>query len=171
MAEAETTKKTYELTLIISSDLSEFDAEKAVDKVKTSITGKGGEITNTSDWGKKKLAYAIKGGEYGFYHTLIFDLSPDNIAPLTHELELAPEVLRYLMISLEKEGVTPDQLFSPEKEQLMISSAVKEKLAPKVVSLPPAKAAAPAAAAEPEIAISKEELDQKIDEVLKSDIE
>lgn len=171
MAEAETTKKTYELTIIIASTLSEFDAQKAVDKIKASIASKGGEIISTSDWGKKKLSYVIKGNEYGFYYTFVLNLPVDATSPLTRELELAPEVLRYLVISIEKEGITPDQLFNPEKEQQMISSAVKEKLAPKEVALPPARPATPAAAAEPETAISKEELDQKIDEVLKSDIE
>ena len=190
MAEIETTQKTYELTLIISSDLSEFDAGKAADKIKASITSKGGEIINTSDWGKRKLAYLIKGNEFGFYQTFVFNLSPDAVATLTHELELDPIVLRYIVISLEKEGVTVDQLFNPEKEELMLAVALKEKMAqtaetktfaprpavkPAVPAEPIAKADQAESTAEetaaPAEAISQEELDQKIEEALKSDLE
>jgi small subunit ribosomal protein S6 len=191
MAEVETNNKTYELTVIISSDLSELDAGKAADKIKTSITSKGGEIINTSDWGKRKLAYLIKGNEFGFYQTFVFNLSPDAVATLTHELELDPVVLRHIVISLEKEGVTVDQLFNPEKEELMLAVALKEKMAQTaeaktftarpiikpVISAEPIVEAetAPAATEEtsveaPEV-ISQEELDQKIEEALKSDLE
>jgi len=191
MVEVEINNKTYELTVIISSDLSEQDAGKVVERIKTSIVSKGGEIINNSDWGKRKLAYLIKGNEFGFYQTIVFNLSPDAIATLTHELELDPVALRYIMISLEKEGVTVDQLFNPEKEELMLAVALKEKMAQtaeaktftaRPVAKPIVKAeiattsddvetvtedkATPA----PEV-ISKEELDQKIEEALKSDLE
>lgn len=189
-------KKTYELTVIISSDLSEFDAGKAIDKIKSSITGKGGEIIKASDWGKRQLAYVIKGNEYGFYHTLVFNLPPEAVASLTRELELSPETLRYVLISLEKEGVAIEQLFSPEKEALMISSTVREKLAPAGAAPPPPRSPArtsgsenlkvrrrvsglgerkppkvePIISPEPKTTISQEELDQKIEEALKSDL-
>ncbi|MBN2585594.1 30S ribosomal protein S6 [Patescibacteria group bacterium] len=190
MAEAEINKKTYELTVIISSDLSEFDAGKAVDKLKTSIINKGGEIINTSDWGKRKLAYLIKGNEFGFYQTIVFNLLPDAVATLTRELELDQTMLRHILVSLEKEGVTVDQLFNPEKEELMMAAAVKEKMAPtietrKFAAKPAPKPVVPAEPTaetqKPEStdndkeptpeAISKEELDQKIEEALKADLE
>ncbi|OGB75271.1 30S ribosomal protein S6 [candidate division Kazan bacterium RIFCSPHIGHO2_01_FULL_49_10] len=188
MAEVEVNdKKSYELTLIISSDLSEFDAEKAAEKIQASIAAKGGELTGTSNWGKKKLAYIIKGNEFGFYYTLVFDIDPEAIATLTRELELAPEVLRHIVISLEKEGVTADQLFTPEKEEQMIAASVKEKMAP-VAEVKPMVKPIPAVVKETPVAtepgsapeetptrkaepISKEELDQKIEEALKSDLE
>jgi len=176
MAEIEITKKTYELTTIITSDLSEFDAEKAAEKIKTSIIAKGGEIISTSNWGKKKLAYIIKGNEFGFYNTFVFNIGPDAIATITHELELAPEVLRQMVVSLEKEGITVDQLFTPEKEEQMIAAGVKEKMAPVMEARPVAKPAPivteePTGTAEPAEPISKEELDQKIEEALKADLE
>jgi len=189
MAEVELKNKTYELTVIISSDLSELDAGKVADKIKTSITSKGGEIINISDWGKRKLAYMIKGNEFGFYQTIVLNLSPDAVAALTHELELDPVVLRHIVVSLEKEGVTVDQLFNPEKEELMLAVALKEKMAqtaeaktfttrpvvkPIVQAEPVAKAEETESATEatpaPE-AISQEELDQKIEEALKADLE
>ena len=176
MVDIETIKKPYELTVIISSDLSEFDAEKAAEKIQGSITAKGGDITGTSNWGKKKLAYIIKGNEFGFYHTFVFDMSPDAIAVLTHELELDPIVLRYIVISLEKEGITADQLFTPEKEEQMVAASVKEKMAPAIepkapVAKPKVISEPVAAEEEPAEPISKEELDQKIEEALKSDLE
>ncbi|MFA5270073.1 MAG: 30S ribosomal protein S6 [Patescibacteria group bacterium] len=175
MADIEIVKKTYELTVIISSDLSEFDAEKAAERIKASITAKGGELIDTSDWGKKKLAYIIKGNEFGFYRTFVFNIGPEAIAVLTHELELAPDVLRHIVISLEKEGITPDQLFTPEKEEQMIAAGVKEKMAPVMEARPTVKPAPaviePTVAAEPTEPISKEELDQKIEEALKADLE
>lgn len=120
----------YELAVVVSPDLSEFDVQKIMDKGKTSISSKGGTIQKEHTWGKKRLAYPIGKVEFGHYQTLIFDSPKEAIAEIDKDIRLTPEIIRHLIISLEKEGVTAEQLFTPEKEAALIATMAKEKMEP-----------------------------------------
>lgn len=185
----------YELAVVLSPDLSEFDVQKVMDKVKTAITSKEGAIQKEHSWGKKRLAYPIGKAEFGHYQTLIFDAPRETIAEIDKDIRLTPEIIRHLIISLEKEGVIADQLFTPEKEAAMVVSTVKEKMEPrtpveprfraavKLIEEPkaaeePVETVEPAAAAleeviepvvetEKETAKRRKALDEKLDELLK----
>ncbi|MEA1909828.1 MAG: 30S ribosomal protein S6 [Patescibacteria group bacterium] len=126
---------TYELTLLFSPDLSEIDLAKAIDKVKKSISSKEGDIKKEHSWGKKKLAYRIKKLEFGNYHTLVYTMPKESVNEIIRELELSSDVLRHMNLSLEKEGITIDDLFTPEKETAMIAASVKEKMDPKTATV------------------------------------
>ncbi|MBU1092103.1 30S ribosomal protein S6 [Patescibacteria group bacterium] len=130
MEKEEILTSTYELTLLVSPDLSEFDAQKVVDKVKNMITSRDGQIIKEHNWGKKRLAYPIKKTDSGYYQTIIFTAPKEAINEVTRDMLLVPEILRYLSISLDKEGVVIDQLFTPEKEVALIASMMKEKTEP-----------------------------------------
>src|SRR5690606_18293253 len=56
----------YEIAVLFDQGL-EIDLEKATAKVEKIIADNGGKITNTDNWGKRKLAYPIKGQEFGIY--------------------------------------------------------------------------------------------------------
>lgn len=158
------------MTLLFRPDLSELDLQKAIDKLKASLISKKGEIMRESSWGKKQLAYPIKKEGFGFYHTIISTVPGDSIETLMRELHLSPDLMRYMIISLEKEGVTIDQLFTPAKEDAYASVVMAEKMAPK--SKPKAVAAVTATKpkAKPATKVAKEELDEKIEELLTKEI-
>ncbi len=193
----------YELAVVLSPDLSEFDVQKVMDKVKTSITSKGGAIQTEYTWGKKRLAYPIGKAEFGHYQTMIFDSPREAIAEIDKDIRLTSESIRHLIISLEKEGVTADQLFTPEKEATLIAALAKEKMEPsrphqtrasrgritpavEITAVPEPETISPVHAdekpeeavdiIEPEIeetaneaAKRREELDKKLDELLKEE--
>jgi small subunit ribosomal protein S6 len=52
----------YELAVLYHPDL-DVDLSQAEDKLKKIITDNGGEVTAIDNWGKRKLAYNIKGNE------------------------------------------------------------------------------------------------------------
>ena len=56
-------EKLYELTVLLHPDL-EIDLEKPLAKVEKIITDNGGKIAATDNWGKKRLAYAIKKQDF-----------------------------------------------------------------------------------------------------------
>ena len=128
MEEKENLTNTYELTLLLSSELSEIDLAKAIDRIKKSITAHSGEIIKNYSWGKKRLAYHIGSHEFGHYHTIIFTIPKANTNEIIKELELASDVLRHLNLSLDKEGIEVNDLFTPEKEASMIAASMKEKM-------------------------------------------
>lgn len=121
---------TYELSVVITPDLSEFDIPKVMDKIKNSIIGKNGSILKEHTWGKKRLAYPIGKAEYGHYQSVVFTGLKEVLAEIDKDIRLMPEIIRHLIISLDKEGVTVDQLFTPEKEAALLATMAKEKSEP-----------------------------------------
>jgi small subunit ribosomal protein S6 len=92
--------KEYELTVLIHPDL-EVDIEKPLAKLRNLITVNGGNIIKEDIWGKKKLAYKVKGEDFAVY--AYFDLSLPSDAPLkiSNNLNISDEVLRYLLVSVD----------------------------------------------------------------------
>jgi len=53
--------KAYEVMLLIDPSLDEESHAVVVDKTTGVITGQGGTVDSTEEWGKRRLAYEIKG--------------------------------------------------------------------------------------------------------------
>ncbi len=95
--------KEYELTVLVHPDL-EVDLDAPTNIVRKLINDNGGEIVSEDNWGKKKLAYTIKGENYGIY--LMFDVKLPAAAPLkiSNTLNITDEVLRYLLVKVDEKG-------------------------------------------------------------------
>lgn len=100
--------KDYELTVLIHPDF-ESDLEKALDKVRGLVAANGGEIVKEDNWGKKKLAYAIKGQDFAIY--VAMDVKLPVAAPLkiSNTLNITDEVLRYLLVKAEARPVVESE--------------------------------------------------------------
>ena len=68
---AKTRTHLYEGMYILSATLSDEARQKALEKITTGITGRGGEIQKVFDQGRKKLAYEINEKREGHYFLLI----------------------------------------------------------------------------------------------------
>ena len=95
--------KEYELTILVHPDL-EVDLETPLSKVRELITSSGGEIIKEDNWGKKRLAYSIKGEDFAVYN--YFELNLPASAPLkiSNNLNISEDVLRYLLVSADLKG-------------------------------------------------------------------
>ena len=100
--------KDYELTVLIHPDF-ESDLEKALDKVRGLVAANGGEIVKEDNWGKKKLAYTIKGQDFAIY--VAMDVKLPAAAPLkiSNTLNITDEVLRYLLVKAEAQPVVESE--------------------------------------------------------------
>ena len=92
--------KDYELTVLIHPDL-ESDLEKPLAKIRSLVTANGGEIVKEDNWGKKKLAYAIKGEEFAIYVAMDVKLPATAPLKISNTLNITDEVLRYLLVKAE----------------------------------------------------------------------
>lgn len=90
-------EKLYELTVLLHPDL-EIDLEKPLAKVEKIITDNGGKIANKDNWGKKKLAYAIKKQDFAVYVLFEVEVAPANANKIQGLLNITDEVIRYLMV-------------------------------------------------------------------------
>ena len=86
----------YEIAVLFDQGL-EIDLEKASGKVEKIFTDNGGKITDTDNWGKRKLAYPIKGQEFAIYVFYTVDLPGEAVAKINDTLNITDEVVRFLI--------------------------------------------------------------------------
>jgi small subunit ribosomal protein S6 len=90
----------YELTVILKSDLGDEKLTAAIENIKKFISGKGGVISETQPWGKRRLAYPIKHAIEGNYVLLKFTMKPNQNRELETSLRISDNVLRHLLVKL-----------------------------------------------------------------------
>lgn len=61
-----------------------------------------GSIINVEDLGKKKLAYKVKGNDYGIYVQIEFSSKYETIAELEKKYRSIDEILKYFIIRKEE---------------------------------------------------------------------
>lgn len=88
----------YELVFIISPEVTDEEVPNTVTKVSEIINKIGGNVTETSQWGRRKLAYPIKRFTEGNYVLAQIELAPASIKELEANLRVSDEVLRHLLI-------------------------------------------------------------------------
>jgi small subunit ribosomal protein S6 len=93
--------KEYELTTVIHPDL-ETNQTPALDKIRGIVKDAGGKIVKEDSWGKKKLAYQIKGQDFGIYQYFEVELPADAPLKISNILNITDEVLRYLLVKKDE---------------------------------------------------------------------
>ena len=88
--------KPYELMVLFHPDL-EIDLDKALNKVERLIKDAGGSVTISDVWGKRKLAYPVKKQDFAVYVYYEIQLPAQAIGQMETGLNIANEVLRYLI--------------------------------------------------------------------------
>ncbi len=86
----------YEVAVLYHPDL-EIDLEKATSRVEKIFTDNGGKVTNTDNWGKRKLAYPIKKNESAVYVFYTLELPGESVRKVESVLNITDEVLRFLI--------------------------------------------------------------------------
>ena len=98
----------YEIAVLYHPDL-EVDLSKAEDRVKKIITDNGGSVTNTDNWGKRKLAYTIKGNDYAIYVFYTVEIPGTNVAKIENTLNITDEVIRFLKAIAKAEALKAEK--------------------------------------------------------------
>jgi len=87
--------KNYESMIILNPTLTEETSKKENEKILTFIKDNGGEVINTDEWGKRKLAYEILDFDEGNYIVNYFNFDPQKILDYERELKLNENVIRF----------------------------------------------------------------------------
>ncbi|MEI6185875.1 MAG: 30S ribosomal protein S6 [Dehalococcoidia bacterium] len=88
----------YELVFILNANLSEDDFTRVLGKVNDQITKLGGTVTETNQWGKRRLAYPIKKQAEGTYVLEKVQINQTALKELDANLKMSEDVLRYLFV-------------------------------------------------------------------------
>lgn len=97
--------RVYELGFIMKPDLSEQDAQAAINAVTQSLTAGGATIDKVDDWGKRKLAYRVRGFWNGHY--VFIQYSAEDSRSLTGEVErrlrVADSIIKFMTIRIDED--------------------------------------------------------------------
>jgi small subunit ribosomal protein S6 len=92
----------YELMFVLTPELQEDGLTAATERVNSLITNRGGEITKTDTWGRRRMAYPIRHHLDGLYTVLRFRLEATLTDELDRNLRLNESVLRHLIVRAEE---------------------------------------------------------------------
>lgn len=106
----------YEIAVLYHPDL-EVDLSKAEERIKKIVADNGGKIVNADNWGKRKLAYAIKGNEYAVYVFYTVELPGTNVAKVETTLNITDEVVRFLITRPDLRAIAKADALKAEKAE------------------------------------------------------
>jgi len=86
----------YEIAVLYHPDL-EIDLDKAAGRVTKIFTDNGGKVVSEDNWGKRKLAYDIKGNEHAVYVFYTVELPAQGVLKVESTLNITDEVIRFLI--------------------------------------------------------------------------
>lgn len=104
----------YEVAVLYHPDL-EVDLTKAEEKVSKIFTDNGGKVVATDNWGKRKLAYAIKKQEYAVYVFYTVELPAEGVRKIESTLNITDEVIRYLITKPDLKAIAKAEAAKAEK--------------------------------------------------------
>ena len=90
--------KPYELTYIISSEITAEEAEAEAKNFESFIQDKEGVVVKSEKPTPKTLAYPIKRQGSGFFTVLEFQLEPEHIGELKEKLQKDGKIIRHMLI-------------------------------------------------------------------------
>lgn len=124
--------RVYELGFILKPDLPERDVQAELEAVKQTLTDGGATVDKVDDWGKRKLAYRVRGFWNGHYVFLHYS-APAN-SSLNREVErrlrVADNVIKYMTIRIDE-----------DLKRLKKARARRAKRAPRLAAREAARAA------------------------------
>lgn len=100
----------YELAVLYHPDL-EIDLEKAAQKVTKLITDNGGSVKGEDNWGKRKMAYKIKGHDHAVYVFYAVELPSESVKKVEGTLNITDEVIRFLITKPDTKAIAKAEAF------------------------------------------------------------
>lgn len=98
--------KNYETVFILDPSLTQKNAEQIFKDTKDFITENEGTIVEAENIGSIKLAYPIDGKHFGNYFFIEFTTKQKHIENIDIFFKRNDAVIRFIICSLDKNGVT-----------------------------------------------------------------
>ena len=93
----------YETIYIIKPEVEEQGIKELVEKFNTLIETEGGKVSETQEWGLKRLAYPIQKKEQGYYVLVNFEANPESIVELERVYKITDSVMKFITIRKDEE--------------------------------------------------------------------
>ena len=123
------THKHYETYVILDGNNEDNVIEELITKYENFLKKNEAEVKNTDRLGRRRMAYAIKKKQNGFYICFEYTAPPQIISKLERTLRLDENVIRYLTISMSVKTLK-------EKEEFLKKKALSNETAEAEIIIP-----------------------------------
>ncbi|BDR57402.1 hypothetical protein KIMC2_19640 [Xylocopilactobacillus apis] len=100
----------YEITYIIRPDLEESAKSELIERFDAILKDNGGEIIDSKDWKKRRLAYEISGYLEGVYHIINVNASSEAVDEFERLARINDGILRSMVIRMDDKTDFPSHL-------------------------------------------------------------
>lgn len=111
----------YEIVFIVHPDQSE-QVPAMVERYKSIVTTRNGQIHRLEDWGRRQMAYPIQKVHKAHYVLMNIECDQPTIAELEHGFKFNDAVLRHLSIRTKKAVTTPSPMMKEEKSRSLTAA-------------------------------------------------
>ena len=91
-------QRNYELVWVLGSDATDADGDQSLERVKTLVAERGGEVRNAEPWGRRTLAYPIGNHREGLYLIAQFSAESGAAQDLEKAIYADQSVIRHLLV-------------------------------------------------------------------------
>lgn len=88
----------YEIMYIIRPNIDDESKAALVERFNKVLTDNGAEITETKDWGKRRLAYEIQDFHDGYYQIINLVSEPKAVQEFDRLAKINEDIIRHLVV-------------------------------------------------------------------------
>lgn len=116
----------YEIVFIVHPDQSE-QVPAMIERYRTNITTRSGQIHRLEDWGRRQLAYPIAKMHKAHYVLMNIECDQETLAELEHGFKFNDAVLRHLIVNKDEAVTAASPMMKEEKARSVLEGEAKAK--------------------------------------------
>lgn len=116
--------RTYEALYIVRSDIKDDEIQTVAKDVEQLVLDNEGAIVRSENWGKRKLAYEVKGFYEGCYVLLRFQAKPSFLSKLNNHFRLSEKVIRNIVVYFDSVSLKLE-----EEQKLRVEEEIRASAA------------------------------------------
>jgi small subunit ribosomal protein S6 len=168
----------YEIAVLLPYPMAQKEEHQTIKEIETIFKEAGAREVSKDVWGRRGLAYDIKGSEEGNFIVYHQEIDPVKIREIDTALRIVPGVLRHIVVTPPKgyrivkysesyEQWLKERESASEKSKREREEEIQQNIADKAKRQVKREKTAKAEA--PVEAVSKEEISKKLDKLISDD--
>ncbi len=117
----------YEMVIIADPTYTEEEIDELIEGYEQVVTSAGGKALKVEKWGKRRLAYAIRHHEEGFYVLMTLECPASLVKELDRRFRMNERIVRHMAVRGENElqlGPSPMMKPRPERDETLIEPPI-----------------------------------------------
>jgi small subunit ribosomal protein S6 len=106
---------------IVHPDQSE-QVPAMIERYRTQVTTRNGQIHRLEDWGRRQMAYPIQKVHKAHYVLMNIECDQETLDELEHGFKFNDAVLRHLTVRMDEAVTAPSPMMKDEKSRSLTSN-------------------------------------------------